>query len=367
LVDSGTLRDLALNPKTDCYSAAHVVSGIPIPKTRRVELFSAEAWEEFTEEWASSQKANYVKIARFAGAGDMGLDIVGFIADGTFASGWDNFQCKHYDDPLTISRIAVELGKVIYYCHRGDYPPPRKYFFVAPKGIGTSLQKLFAVPEKLKAEVRTHWGTRCVSQITSTQPVLLAGSFEAFFESFDFSIFSSKSVVELIERHATTTFHSVRFGGGLPPRPSTGSPPAAISQLESRYIRQLLDAYEDKSGVSYNDAAALHGSPLEENFRRQRERFYHAEALRNFSRDTVPDGTFAELQEEIFHAVIDACDIAHANGFARMSATVAHAANVSLTTNPLASVTKTQDKQGICHQLANVDRLVWTTKDKNHE
>ena len=30
-----------------------------------------------------------------------------------------------------------------------------------------------------------------------------------------------------------------------------------------------------------------------------------------------------------------------------------------LISNALASVTKTQDKQGICHQLANVNRLVW--------
>ena len=76
MIDLGKLRDLTPNPETDCYSAAHVVSGIPIPKPRRIELFSSDAWEEFTEEWASSQKAAYAKIVRFAGAGDMGLDVV---------------------------------------------------------------------------------------------------------------------------------------------------------------------------------------------------------------------------------------------------------------------------------------------------
>ncbi len=365
MVEKGMLRDLVPKPETDCYSAEHVVSGIPIPKPRRVELFSPNAWEEFTEEWASSKKADYAKISRFAGAGDMGLDVVGFIADDTFASGWDNFQCKHYDAPLTISRVAVEIGKVIYYSYRGEYPPPRKYFFVAPKGIGTSLEKLFAAPEKLKAEVSTHWATRCESEITSTQAIPLSGDFAIFFDSFDFSIFASKSVVELIEGHAKTTFHAVRFGGGLPPRPSPGSPPESIAAVESRYVRQLLDAYEQHSGVPYADVAALGGSSLEQNFRRQRERFYHAEALRNFSRDTVPEGTFDALQEEVFHGVIDTCDASHENGFARMSAAVSQAAAVSLTSNALASVTKTQDKQGICHQLANSDRLVWVKEDES--
>lgn len=364
VIDMANLRDLTPNPKTDCYSAAHVVSGIPIPKSRRIELFSSDAWEEFTEEWASSQKADYAKIVRFAGAGDTGLDVVGFIVDDTFASGWDNFQCKHYDAPLTISRVAVEIGKVIYYSFRGEYPPPRKYYFVAPKGTGTSLEKLIAAPEKLKAEVRTHWAKRCESVITSTQKIPLSGNFAIFFESFNFSIFSSKSVVELIEGHTKTTFHAVRFGGGLAPRPSPGNPPATIADIESRYVRQLLDAYEKQSGVLYADVAALGGSPLEQNFRRQRERFYHAEALRNFSRETVPEGTFDQLQDEIFHGVIDTCDASHENGFARMTAAVAQAATISLTANALASVTKTQDKQGICHQLANVDRLVWV---KEHE
>ena len=365
MVDKNMLRDLAPSPETDCYSAANVVSGIPIPKSRRVELFSPDAWEEFTEEWASSQKADFAKIVRFAGAGDMGLDIVGFIGGDTFASGWDNFQCKHYDAALTISRVAVEIGKAIYYSYRGEYPPPRKYFFVAPKGIGTSLEKLFAAPEKLKTEVKTHWAKRCESEITGTQTIPLSGDFAIFFESFDFSIFSSKSVVELIEGHAETTFHAVRFGGGLPPRPLPGSPPEAIADVESRYVRQLLDAYEQQSGVQYADVAALGSSSLAQNFRRQRERFYHAEALRNFSRDTVPDGTFDALQDEIFHGVIDSCDASHENGFARMSAAVAQAATVSLTSNALASVTKTQDKQGICHQLANIDRLVWVKEHKS--
>jgi hypothetical protein len=98
---------------------------------------------------------------------------------------------------------------------------------------------------------------------------------------------------------------------------------------------------------------------LSKDFLRQRERFYHAEALRNFARDTVPEGTFESLQDEIYHGVVDTCDGTHANGFDRMRATITQAAQIAVTSNPLAPATKAQDRQGICHQLANEDRLTW--------
>ena len=73
----------------------------------------------------------------------------------------------------------------------------------------------------------------------------------------------------------------------------------------------------------------------------------------------MPEGTFDALQDEIYHGVIDVCDGKHGNGFERMKATVSHASTIASTSNPLSPTTKTQDRQGICHQLANVDRLTW--------
>jgi len=150
----------------------------------------------------------------------------------------------------------------------------------------------------------------------------------------------------------------------LPARPVPGTPPAVPAVSESRYIRQLLDAYGDHLGASLHDMSALVAhNALEKDFRRQRERFYHAEALRNFARDTVIEGTFDDLQDEVYHGVVDVTDATHDNGYERMKATVAQASTVALTANPLASVTKSQDRQGICHQLANEDRLEWVVDD----
>jgi hypothetical protein len=358
LIADEDLKPISPTIPLACPSAEHVNSGIPIPPVKRVTLFSPDEWESFTEEWASSLEDSYVRVARFGGAGDQGLDVVGFINDGGWDGGWDNYQCKRYDHPLRPSDVWIEIGKIIYYSYKNEYCVPRKYYFVPSQGVGTSLQKLLAKPDQIKEGIKVNWSKDCQDKITKTASIPLEGDLFDWIEAFDFSIFSAKSVVDLIAGHAKTRFYSVRFGGGLPPRAMTACPPDEHDVKESRYIQQLFNAYGDRLGSFVNDVSTLSLS-LREDFLRQRERFYHAESLRNFARDTVPDGTFESLQDEIFHAVIDICENEHRDGLDRMKATISHAATVSVGSNPLKSALRVQDQQGICHQLANKDRLLW--------
>ncbi|MBU0973957.1 MAG: hypothetical protein KKC20_25185 [Proteobacteria bacterium] len=345
-------------------SSAHVHSGLPIPKAIRVKNFSPDEWEDFIEEWSTSLKNPYVKVRRFGGAGDCGVDIAGFCTDKGFEDTWDNYQCKRYANPLRPSDIWIELGKIIYYSHIGEYIPPRRHYFVASLGVGTTLEKLLNKPTELHKKLKENWDGHCKCKITITKQIKLSGDLLSYVDAFDFTIFSSKSHVELIQAHSDTGFHAVRFGGGLPARPNPNTPPAVPTEHESRYIRQLLDAYGDHLGTwLHNMSTLVSNSMLERDFRRQRERFYHAEALRNFARDTVPEGTFDDLQNEVYHGVVDVTDATHPDGYKRMKATVAQASTVALTANPLSSVTKSQDRQGICHQLANENRLIWVIND----
>lgn len=356
----------AIVPKEIAHAASadHVQAGLPIPKAARVQIFSPDDWEGFTEEWASSLMG-YAIVRRFAGSGDMGLDVAGFTDAAGFSAPWDNYQCKRYDHPLRPADIHVEIGKIIYYSWLGEYTAPRRHYFAASRDVGTTAAKLLLDPKKLRESVRQAWQKQCKDQITTTADVALTGDLLSYFDAFDFSIFGSKSVLELIAQHETTKFHAIRFGGGLPPRPASHAPPAEPAAHESRYIRQLLDAYGDHLGEQVPDLAALAlQQPLQRDFSRQRERFYSAEALRNFSRDTVPEGTFDALQEEVFQGVVDICERSHSTGFERMKATVSQAAQVASTSNPLAPATRVQDRQGICHQLANDDRLHWMSTDE---
>jgi len=358
LISDKDLKPISPRSPIDYPSAEHIHAGIPIPKVSRVNLFSPSEWESFTEEWVSSLEDSYFKVRRYSGSGDQGVDVAGFINEKGLEGGWDNYQCKHYEKPLTPTDIWVEIGKIIYYSYKKEYTPPRKYYFVASHNIGTKLGKLLEKPQELKEETRNNWQKYCQEKITETANIELSGELLDWFENFNFSIFSSKSVLELINGHKKTHFHSVRFGGGLRPRPTVTSPPREHEETESRYIKQLFSAYSDKLKTPVNDVSEL-SLQLSKDFLRQRERFYHAESLRNFARDNVPDGTFDRLQKEILHGVIDVCECSYEDGLDRMKATVTQAANISTSSNPLTIVVQVQDKQGICHQLANEDQLFW--------
>ncbi|MEM8985627.1 MAG: ABC-three component system protein [Pseudomonadota bacterium] len=365
MISDKDLKEIIAPPPKGEASAEHVGSGIPIPKPVRVRNLSPDEWEEFIEEWSTSLSGCYKKVRRFGGANDLGVDIAGFCTKNGFEGYWDNYQCKHYDHPLYPSDIWVEIGKIIYYSYHGEYIAPRAYYFVASQGIGTKLEKLLNNPTKLKEQAAANWGKYCRNGITDLFEILLEGELQKYFDAFDFSIFSSKSHIDLVNDHANTGYHAVRFGGGLPQRPKADAPPSTPQKTESPYIRQLLNAYSDHLGENLDDVSKLDAcAALKSDFLRQRERFYHAESLRNFARDTVPDGTYASLQDEIYHGVVDIVEGAHANGFERMKSTVAQAAQIATTSNPLASVVKTQDRQGICHQLANDDRLHWVPVDE---
>lgn len=361
-MNEDNFKELSLNPQKGTYSSMHVISGLPISKVQRVMLFNPEQWEEFTQEWASSLKNSYSCVKRFSGAGDQGLDVVGFIASSQFSDGWDNYQCKFYDKPLTPAEVWVEFGKIIYYTYRGDYSVPRKYYFVAPKQVGTKLGKYLAKADQLKEELKKNWEAYCEGEITSTIKIKLEGDLLAYFDSFDFTIFDSISLVAMIEQHASTPFHSVRFGGGLGIRPMPEIPPENSVSLDHRYVRQLLNVYAQHIGDEQKpvDLSLLDkNEDIRTKFQRQRERFYHAESLRNFSRDTFPPGVFEDLKNDIFDGVVDVCEAKHNSSMDRLNGTMSQAANVAVDASPLASATRPKDKQGMCHQLVNDGRLSW--------
>ena len=195
MMGANDFRQIIPQPKKGLYTAEHVSFGIPVPKTSRVEQFAPDQWEEFIEEWASSLKSIYYKVERFAGSGDMGLDVVGFISDNTFKGGWDNYQCKHYNQPLKPSDFWIEIGKIVYYAFKGEFSPPRTYFLVASKGIGTKLGKCLANPETLKDECKNNWAIYCETKISTNVNIKLENDLLNYFEQFDFSIFSSKSLL----------------------------------------------------------------------------------------------------------------------------------------------------------------------------
>lgn len=367
------LEDIQPKAASAVPTAAQVSRGVPVPPVRLLQVMSADDWEGFTEEWLSYHKdqGTYHSIKRYSGPGDLGLDVVAFTASNGFASPWDSYQCKQYDHALQPTDVYAEVGKIIYHSFKRTPPfnqesrVPRRHVFVCPRGVGITVGRWLKDPDRFKQEVRSKWESHCVPKIGAGITAPLQGELLAYFDDFDFSIFEDRTAVELIAEHAKTVFHAARFGGGLPPRDDPDTPPAKPAESESLYLRKLLDAYGDHLGKPVAARDVLDGhAELEEHYNRQRVLFYSAESLRNFARDRTPPKTFDSLQDDIYNGVIDICEAGYANALERLRKTVFTAGSVDVAGNALVSVTRVADKQGICHQLANDDRLTWI---KNHD
>lgn len=341
-------------------SAAQFQNGPTVEPIKMLWLYSPEGWEGFIYEWVSEcRKSQYLSVVRTTGANDRGIDIAGFIDDKKLAGVWDNYQCKRFESMVSPAAAWPEIGKILWHSFNGYYTPPRRYFFVAPKGVGTKLNLLLANKVKLKAELTKVWDKSVSTNITSTK-IDLTGAFAAYVDDFDFSIFQAITPRELIDEHRKTPFFVSRFGGGLPARPQPDGPPEDIHADESVYVGALLDAYSDHTKEAVADIAGLKKwKILHDHFGRQREAFYHAESFRAFVRDKVEPGTFESLQDEVYLGVVDKCDSAHPDGFERVKAVLSGAAYLPLDSHPLGSSAFIRDRHGICHQLANEERLTW--------
>lgn len=353
--------DITEPARSFSVTAATVMHGPVIPPQQQLLLYSPDQWEDFVQEWVHyCLKEQYIQVQRFTGSGDRGIDIAGFADCNKLQGVWDNYQCKHYDNALRPSNVWVEIGKIIWYSFKNEYTSPRRYYFVAPKGTGTSLTALLADASKLREELIANWEKYVRKEITRAQEVPLDADLLAYVRGFDFSIFEAKTALQLVEDHRASPMHAARFGGGLKPRPEPTKPPPAITTEESRYVTQLLAAYAEHIGTPVSNPATLSGSPrLKDHFHRQREAFYHAESLRVFARDSVPAGTFESLQGDLYDGVVDTHDAVHPDGYARVCAVTKAARELQITANPLISCMKPKDRDGICHQLANEDRLQW--------
>lgn len=288
----------------------------------------------------------------------MGCDIVATVDASQPNGAWDNYQCKHYDHPLAPSDIWLELGKLCYFTQQGAYSVPRRYYFVAPRGVGTKLMRLLKKPEELRAGLIAVWSDKCSGHLTAGSSIPLTGALAGYVSTFDFSRVGHLPPLKLIEGLMATPFFAVRFGLGLPARPAPPSPPAAIDPVESRYVAQLLGAYGDNRNKPVATLADL-GPKHQAHFKRARESFYCAEALHSFSRDTLPDGAFENLQNQIYDGVVDVAEADHACGLTRVNATTQQATSLALTSSALLGRVEIADRHGICHQLANDDRLTW--------
>ncbi len=324
---------------------------------KAIRLYTSTEWELFVEEWLRGLKKRYEDVKRLGGSGDLGRDVVAFTNEKRLEGIWDNYQCKHYEKPLPASIAGPEIAKLIYFTYLGRFKTPRRLYFIAPRDVSTELSDLLNSPTKMRAYIEHHWEFYSHT-IVEDQSITLSGSLAAYIAGFDFSIFSYYQTSEMLDDHRATVHWAERFGGLLPPPPPATVPPE-IQPAESIYLGQLLEVYGERTASKFDACAELSAHPaLVDDLKGQRERFFQAEAFNHHYRDETPSGTVEQFVEDIFDAIDPITKVHHPNGYERLNRCLAQAANVQAG-GILAPHARPRTKQGVCHQLANVRRVIW--------
>lgn len=363
-----TLSDIAKPKGKRRISTFEILSGAIVSPLDRMKTISEDDFEEMVLEWADDYLSKkYSKVRQLGGAGDKGRDILGFLDNQKF----DIYQCKHYATKLAPTDIYKELGKLVYFTYKGDYSIPEKYYFVSPKGVGTSVFDMIQKPSDINQILSENWDKYCKDEITKKETIELQGDFETYVKSFNFSILGEIAPHELINQHAETRYHALRFGGGLKKfREIIPEATVEIQPKELSYTSQLFEVYSENTASSISTATELEAASvdLHNHFKEQRKSFYCAETLETFSRENFPDADplpFEELKEEAYNiATTNLLSANDKSGLERLLSVTKDVKQQSFASSPLFQEIKVQDKEGICHHLANEDKVRWVKKSK---
>jgi hypothetical protein len=326
------------------------------PIIKLVRTYDSAEWEIFIREWQKGLQG-YHAVKRLGGTGDLGRDVIGLCSAEACQGVWDNFQCKHYETTLGVPAACVDSGKIIFHAYRGEFTPPRKCTFVAPRGPSTALRDMLLNPDKFRDEVIATWDVRVAPNVVEKERHVLTGDLETYVRAYDFKSFTFVTLEEVLDDHRKTAYWSSRFGGELP-LPTPGVTPDIIAPEETVYVAKLLDVYAEKIGtpIKCSDDLSDH-IEWRDDLQKQRVRFYDAEAFMATYRDQTEPGTIESFADEIMDTIDPVLGMA-SSAHGRLS-TALSAAGQAFPASVLTPRAKIRVKQGVCHQLANIDRVTW--------
>jgi hypothetical protein len=294
---------------------------------RLIIALNDEDLEKFVREW-TSHKEEYAEVDRFTGPGDMGRDVVGFLTKERHEGPWHNYQCKQYGRSLQTLVGLREVGKILYFSHRGEFTAPTAFFFVAPRGVNRNLKRFIAKPSEFRRELLEKWDEYCADAISKGTHIALDAPLRALIEAWDFSLIRSISVDAMLEDLASKPVLYSWFGADPGP-PPFGKVPGEVEAREMPYIVQLLDAYGEREKCTFETYADVkdhthHGLHV----RMQRERFFDADAFSRFYRDNTMSEEIDSMRRDMLHGVVDTHRADHADSLTRVDAVMTQAANV---------------------------------------
>lgn len=343
-----------------------VGAGLPVAPLARLAQFSPSDFERFTLEWAEGflkvHLPDALEVQQRGGAGDKGRDIIVWFDPSTAPQRRSQiFQCKHYASKLGAGLAAAEIAKLLHYTFKGDFPAPEIYWFVTHLGVTGNLQDLFDAPDKLRKYILDNWDEYCLKAVSTKFDLSLTGDFRTYVEAFDFSRFRVKQPLELIAEHGKTKYHHVIFGLPLIERPPPQSPPSTVAAHETAYVGQLFELIGRELRVTVGSPTDFaHDIKFRVLFDRSRITFYAAEGLKELARDQMADPAFfTTLLDEFSNGLFFSYSAPGLSGYERLVDTIKAAQSLQLGGHILANHVQAADREGMCHQMANEDRLRW--------
>ncbi|MFB9738838.1 ABC-three component system protein [Streptomyces thermocoprophilus] len=329
------------------------------PKQTVTFLYGPDQFEEFVKEWVPTQGAKYDLVERQGGAGDHGIDVAGFLTQAKLEGEWHNYQCKQYKRDLSWTTAAQEMRKMFVAAAAGHFTVPSRYVFVALT-FAASLKRLISKPSECRAKFLEDLSTtkdKLVTKLDDDE----RRKVKELAEGTDFGMFSCVDLDQVLEEHMTTPHWLARFPHVPPAKgPIKLTPPERPRHDEARYVQRLVDVYRERFPDKINtldqveDVAEAKGHLL-----RQRVAFFAAESMRVFARDSTTPEYFDQIKEDIYTIVVEASERSHPNGWERHAAVMICAGAVEVTETILKPYVGPEVRKGVCHHLANDDRLVW--------
>ena len=171
-----------------------------------------------------------------------------------------------------------------------------------------------------------------------------------------------------MEQFSQTNWYKYHFGGGIKKRPVSEKPNETLSSEEKKlpYVKQLLEVYSEEDNCLYEDDNELKRNPsLFNHFTRQREGFFSAQSLKRFVRDELVDESeYETLKEQVNFGIADTYEKHYESKLERVKGTTGKAAELNLSSAEIHDI-KVQDKNGMCHELVNDGKLIWSDGNGN--
>ena len=138
--------------------------------------------------------------------------------------------------------------------------------------------------------------------------------------------------------------------------------PVDVESAEMRYIGELVAAYVERAGMAFSDHhAVLADSEHGPDMRRQRDRYFEADAFQKFYRDNTSASVIAGFRKDVEFGVVDTWNTAAPDALARVEAVMKQAGTIT-PAGPLAKYAHVPVKQGMCHHFVNDGTLSWKGK-----